>query len=156
MSNVLSEEKKQHVIALGKLGWPLRRIEQATGVRRETASTYLKAAGVVVRLPGWRRRVPAKPAMQVTTDSGGSSSGRPRATHSSRSARQRLRSLSRANRVGTASWPECHGHLAGLNFRSRFCRELSDGEAIRSEAYPAIKSMGKKPISAWSLSWKTE
>ncbi len=37
MSNVLSEEKKQQVIALGKLGWPLRRIEQATGARRETA-----------------------------------------------------------------------------------------------------------------------
>src|ERR1039457_5383540 len=68
MSNVLSEEKKQQVIALGKLGWPLRRIEQATGVRRETASTYLKAAGVVVRLPGRGRRVPAKPAIEVTTD----------------------------------------------------------------------------------------
>ena len=40
MSNVLSEEKKQQVIALGRLGWPLRRIEQATGVRRETAGTY--------------------------------------------------------------------------------------------------------------------
>jgi hypothetical protein len=49
MSNVLSEGKKQQVIALGKLGWPLRRIEQATGVRRETASAYLKAAGIVVR-----------------------------------------------------------------------------------------------------------
>ncbi|MGA8510112.1 MAG: IS21 family transposase [Candidatus Sulfotelmatobacter sp.] len=68
MSNVLNEEKKQQVIALGKLGWPLRRIEQATGVRRETASAYLKAAGVVVCLPGWGRRAPAKPAMQVTTD----------------------------------------------------------------------------------------
>jgi hypothetical protein len=53
MSDVLSEEKKQQVIALGKLGWPLRRIEQATGVRRETASAYLKSAGVVVCLPGW-------------------------------------------------------------------------------------------------------
>jgi len=52
MSNALSEEKKQQVIALGKLGWPLRRIEQATGVRRETASAYLKAAGIVVlRIP---------------------------------------------------------------------------------------------------------
>ena len=70
MSNVLNEEKKQQVIALGKLGWPLRRIEQATGVRRETASAYLKAAGVVVCLPGWGRRAPAKPAMQVTTDLG--------------------------------------------------------------------------------------
>ena len=37
MSNVLSEEKRQQVIALGQLGWPLRRIEKATGVRRETA-----------------------------------------------------------------------------------------------------------------------
>ena len=69
MSNVLSEEKKQQVIALGKLGWPLRRIEQATGVRRETASAYLKSAGVVVCLPGWGRRAPAKPAIRVTTDS---------------------------------------------------------------------------------------
>jgi len=44
MSNVLSTDKKQQVIALGKLGWSLRRIEEATGVRRETASAYLKAA----------------------------------------------------------------------------------------------------------------
>ena len=71
MSNVLSEEKKQQVIALGKLGWPLRRIEQATGVRRETASAYLKAAGIVVRLPRfWGKRMPAKPANEVTPDSG--------------------------------------------------------------------------------------
>jgi hypothetical protein len=69
MSNVLSEDKKQQVIALGKLGWPLRRIEQATGVRRETASAYLKAAGIVVRLPRfWGKRVPAKPANEVTPD----------------------------------------------------------------------------------------
>jgi transposase len=66
MSNVLSEEKKQQVIALGKLGWSLRRIQQATGVRRETASAYLKAAGVVVYRPGWGRRAPAKPAIQAT------------------------------------------------------------------------------------------
>src|ERR1700731_2515171 len=67
MSNVLSEEKKQQVIALGKLGWPLRRIEQATGVRRETAGAYLKAAGMAVRPPGaWGRRAPAKPANEVT------------------------------------------------------------------------------------------
>ena len=68
MSNILSEEKKQQVIALGKLGWSLRRIEEATGVRRETASAYLRTAGVVVYLPGWGRRVPAKPAIEVTTD----------------------------------------------------------------------------------------
>jgi transposase len=68
MSNVLSEDKKQQVIALGKLGWSLRRIEEATGVRRETASAYLKTAGVVVCVPGWGRRAPAKPAIQVTPD----------------------------------------------------------------------------------------
>ena len=69
MSNVLSEEKKQQVIVLGKLGWPLRRIEQATGVRRETAGAYLKVAGIAVRPPGaWGRRAPAKPANGVTTD----------------------------------------------------------------------------------------
>src|SRR5213592_2635990 len=70
MSNVLNEEKKQQVIALGRLGWTLRRIEQATGVRRETAGAYLKAAGIAVRPPGgWGRRAPAKPANEVITDS---------------------------------------------------------------------------------------
>jgi hypothetical protein len=70
MSNVLSEDKKQQIIALGKLGWTLRRIEQATGVRRETAGAYLKGAGIAVRPPGaWGRRSPAKPANEVITDS---------------------------------------------------------------------------------------
>src|SRR6266851_7842530 len=73
MSNVLSEAKKQQVIALGRLGWPLRRIEQETGVRRETAGAYLKAAGIGVRPPRmWGRRPPAKPANEneVTTGFG--------------------------------------------------------------------------------------
>ena len=70
MSNVLSEQKRQQVIALGRLGWPLRRIEQETGVRRETAGAYLRAAGIAVRPPGaWGRRPPAKPANEVTTGS---------------------------------------------------------------------------------------
>jgi transposase len=67
MSNVLSEEKKQQVIALGKLGLSLRQIEQATGVRRETASVYLKAAGIAVA--GVGRRSGSKPAIRVATDS---------------------------------------------------------------------------------------
>jgi hypothetical protein len=45
VSNVLNEEKKQQVIALGRLGWSSRRIERTTGVRRETAAAYLKVAG---------------------------------------------------------------------------------------------------------------
>ena len=56
-------EKKQQVIALGRLGWPLWRIEQETGVRRGTAGAYLKAAGIGVRPPEeWGRRAPAKAA----------------------------------------------------------------------------------------------
>ena len=81
MSNVLNEEKQQQIIVLGQLGWSLRRIEQQTGVRRETASAYLKAAGIAVRGPGrWGRATPAhvpptdssaaKPANEVITDSG--------------------------------------------------------------------------------------
>src|SRR3954451_19906784 len=70
VSNVLSEEKRQQVIALGRLGWPLRRIEQETGVRRETAGAYLRSAGIGVRPPrGSGRRPPAKPANEVTTGS---------------------------------------------------------------------------------------
>jgi hypothetical protein len=70
MSNVLSEEKRQQVIALGRLGWPLRQIQKATRIRRETASAYLKAAGIAVRAPGaWGRRPAAKPANEVTTGS---------------------------------------------------------------------------------------
>jgi transposase len=70
MANVLNEEKKQQVLALGRLGWSLRRIQQATHVRRETAGAYLKAAGIAVRPPsGWGRCEP-KPANEVITDSG--------------------------------------------------------------------------------------
>jgi transposase len=66
----LNEEKRQQVIALGRLGWSLRRIQRNTGVRRETAAAYLKAAGIVFRPPGgWGRQPPAKPANEVITDS---------------------------------------------------------------------------------------
>ncbi|HEY6372023.1 MAG TPA: IS21 family transposase, partial [Candidatus Sulfotelmatobacter sp.] len=93
MSNVLSEEQKQQVIALGRLGWSLRRIERETRVRRETISTYLKEAGVALRPPRGRRirakpasragevtpdPTPAKPASEteeVTPDSGGEATG---------------------------------------------------------------------------------
>ena len=68
MANFLSDAKKQQVIALGQLGWTLRRIQAATGVRRETAGAYLKAAGLAVR-PAGRWGHPPKPAKGVSTDS---------------------------------------------------------------------------------------
>jgi transposase len=70
VSNVLSDDKKQQIIALGRLGWTTRRIERETGVRRETVSSYLKEAGVHLRPP--RGRLLSKPASrtdQVTPDS---------------------------------------------------------------------------------------
>jgi transposase len=71
MSNVLSREKREQVIALGRLGWSLRRIEQATGVRRETAGDYLRAAGVALRRPGgWGHASPPKAAINLITGSG--------------------------------------------------------------------------------------
>ena len=75
MGNVLSKEKREQVIALGRLGWSLRRIEQATGVRRETAGDYLRSAGIALRSPGgWGRKPVAKAATSATT---GSDSSKP-------------------------------------------------------------------------------
>lgn len=70
MGNVLDPSKQQQVIALGRLGWPLRRIEQETGVRRETAGAYLRAAGVAVRGRGRPGEEKPKAAIsgQVSTD----------------------------------------------------------------------------------------
>src|SRR5262245_55084676 len=66
MGNVLSDDKRQSVLALGRLGWTLRRIEESTGVRRETASAYLRAAGIAVRRKGGRLGSwPPKPATTV-------------------------------------------------------------------------------------------
>ncbi len=72
MSNVLDNDKQQQILALGRLGWSLRRIEQALAVRRETISGYLKAAGIAVRGRGRPSESKAKPAIsaEVSTDSG--------------------------------------------------------------------------------------
>jgi transposase len=76
MSNVLSEEKKQQVITLGRLGWSLRKIQKATGVHRTTAADYLRAAGIALRPPGaWGKATPAKPANEVTPDPGSAQPG---------------------------------------------------------------------------------
>lgn len=77
MSNVLGDDKRHQIVALGRMGWSLRRVEQATGVRRETVSGYLKAAAITVRGPGRPSESRAKPAIsppEVPTDSGPSNS----------------------------------------------------------------------------------
>jgi len=79
VSNVLNEEKRNQVVALGRLGWTLRRIEEATGVRRETAAACLRNAGIAIRKPGWTKNpAPAsKPAIEVTTDCGSTVPAKP-------------------------------------------------------------------------------
>src|SRR6266545_3575212 len=72
MSNVLDDITQQQILALGRLGWSLRRIEQALAVRRETISGYLKAAGIAVHGRGRRSESKPKPAIseEVSTDLG--------------------------------------------------------------------------------------
>jgi transposase len=140
MSNVLSEEKKQQVIALGKLGWPLRRIEQATGVRRETASAYLKAAGIVVRLPRfWGKRIPAKPANEVTPDREAKPakevtpdfiapfSAKPAIPSTCEAYRERIEQGLALGRNGKAIWQDLvtdHGFAGDYQAVKRFVRKL--------------------------------
>src|SRR5881628_3497984 len=150
MSNVLSEEKKQQVIALGKLGWPLRRIEQETGVRRETAGAYLKAAGIGVNPPGWRRRSPAKPAIQVATDSDGSKPANgngvttdfirpfcekpPIQLPASSASVSICEPFRETIELGVGPWPQCHGDLARPGHRLRLQRRLQHRQALRRQA----------------------
>ena len=148
VSNVLNESKKQQVIALGRLGWPLRRIERETGVRRETAAGYLKAAGIALRPAGgwgWRAAKPAikvtpdpeaapiaKPAIEVTPDSGISSQpDSPSSRSPSASVCEPYRDeielgLSRG-RNAKAIWQDLvdgHGFSGGYQSVKRFVRKL--------------------------------
>jgi len=148
MSNVLNEEKQQQIIVLGQLGWSLRRIEQQTGVRRETASAYLKAAGIAVRGPGrWGRgtrppiHVPptdsstAKPANEVITDSGAKTPENvpPRSSNPSPTAsacepyRETIESWLDRGRNAMAIWQDLvdqHGYGGGYQTVNRFVRKL--------------------------------
>jgi transposase len=139
VSNVLSEQKKLQVIALGRLGWSLRRIERETGVRRETAAGYLKSAGIGVRSSGaWGRRLPdpkqangvitdlepdSKPAIEVTPDS-------PKQTTSvsaSEPYRELIQQGLRKGRNAKAIWQDLvddHGFTGGYQSVKRFINKL--------------------------------
>src|SRR5439155_20198433 len=68
MSNVLDNDKQQQILALGRLGCSLRRIEQALAVRRETISGYLKAAGIAVHSHSRRSESKPKPKPAISED----------------------------------------------------------------------------------------
>ena len=136
MSNVLSEEKRQQVIALGRLGWSLRRIQRATHIRRETAASYLRSAGIPVRPPaGWGRRAPAKPANEVITDFGAESApiagpetpGRSSSASACEPYRELIEVGLSRGRNAKAIWQDLvdsHGFAAGYQSVQRFVGKL--------------------------------
>jgi transposase len=150
MANVLNEQKRQQVIALGRLGWPLRRIEDATGVRRETASAYLRAAGIAIRPPRhWGRRPPpAKPANEVSTDSAAPGSYPPRPGASPRASacapyREWIEGAVARGRDAAAIWRDLvddHGFAAGAQSVRRFVRRLRAERGAVREAHPVIET----------------
>lgn len=149
MSNVLNEEKQQQVLVLGRLQWSLRRIEEQTGVRRETVSAYLKAAGIAVRGRGRPGRggvsspsreaeansTAAKPANQVTTDPGGAPAEKPQApptgpcpsVSTCEPYRESIELWLSRGRNATAIWQDLvdqHGYSGGYQTVKRFVRKL--------------------------------
>src|SRR3989442_8023019 len=147
MANILSDAKKQQVIALGQLGWTLRRIEAATGVRRETAGAYLKAAGLAVRPPGRWGHPPANPAKAVSTDprADHAGPGRPAAVAAAAEPgphRQRLRAVPRTDRAGPRPGSQRDGDLAGSRRRSRLSRPVRQRAPLRRDAARAADARG--------------
>lgn len=154
MSHVLSESKQQQVIGLGRLGWSLRRIEMATGVRRETASAYLRAAGVPVRARGGRPGTwpPPNPATTPGVSTDPPATGPvPRASAAlSVSAcaqhRETILAAVRLGRNARAIWQDLvteHGFPASYASVRRFVRTLR-GEAVREPAGIIITAPGEE------------
>src|SRR5579864_7009292 len=167
MSNVLNEAKKQQVLALGRLGWPLRRIEQETGVRRETAGAYLKAAGIAVRPPGaWGRRPPAKPANAnaVTTGFGVESIGqevenpkRIRSASACEPFREAIELGLSRGRDATAIWQDLVAENAfdgGYQTVKRYVRKLRGNQPLQPRAIiltgPGEESQVDTGAAPWS------
>jgi transposase len=162
MGNVLSVNKRNEVLALGRLGWPLRRIQEATGVRRETAGKYLKAAGIVVRRP--RGRDLAKATNEAIPDSGadskaasevttGNAAGHGRAdllpppirgsiVSACEPHREMIDAAVLRGRTAKSIWEDLvddHGFAASYSSVRRFAARLSQVHAL-VDAHPVIVS----------------
>jgi transposase len=149
MANVLGKEKREQIVALGRLGWSLRRIEMETGVRRETASAYLRAAGIGVRPAGRWGRSPAKPAKETSTDPGERASspepawpatpGRSPQASACEPHREWIESALASGRNARAIWQDLvdmHGFAAAYASVQRFVKKLRG--ARTPEAHPVI------------------
>ena len=142
MANVLGSEKREQVLALGRLGWSLRGIEEATGVRRETASRYLRAAGIAVRTPGRWGHAKAKAAKETSTDSRPwPRPGRSPQASACEPYREWLEQGVGRGRTAMALWQDLvddHGFTSSYASVKRFVAKLR-AEAPR-EAHPVIET----------------
>jgi hypothetical protein len=140
MANVLGREKREQVLALGRLGWSLRRIQAETGVRRETASGYLQAAGIAIRGPGRWGRPPPKPAKQTSTDSAWPPPpGRSPQASACEPYREWIESGVRQGRTAMSIWQDLvddHGFSSSYASVKRFVVKLRE-EAPR-DAHPGM------------------
>jgi transposase len=154
MANVLGREKREQILALGRLGWSLRRIEAETGVRRETASAYLRAAGIGIRPPRQWGKAPPKPAKETSTDLGPATAaietstdpaawpptpGRSPQTSACEPYRERIEGAVAQGRNAMVIWQDLvddHGFASGYASVQRFVKKLRDTQ--RPEAHPVI------------------
>jgi transposase len=135
----LSEEKKQQVIALGRLGWSLRRIERAAHIRRETVGTYLRAAGIAVRPPGGWGRHPSKAAIEVSTDPEAKNPpgqpGRSPSASACEPYREIIEAALAKGRNAMAIWQDLvdgHGFAGRYASVKRFVRKLCGASALEA------------------------
>jgi transposase len=155
MSNVLDGDKQQQILALGRLGWTLRRVQQATGVRRETVSAYLKAAGIPVRGRGRPGTGPPKPAItgEVSTDPGRLETPRPGRAPSASACELHREFIVEALKLGrnaVAIWQDLvtdHGFTARYASVRRFVSKLrgsmpSEGKRSRIGVLPVGPLIG--------------
>lgn len=138
MSNVMSRSEQDRIIALGRLRWTLRRIEEATGCRRETVGKYLRLAGVAVRPPGrWGR--PPEAAIEVSPTAAEAaieaSTAANAAKEASTARNPSQMSLCEPHRAEIAAsvdkgvcakviWEELDGFKGGYSSVKRFVRQL--------------------------------
>ena len=166
MANVLSEEKKQQVVGLGRLGWPLRRIEEATGDPARDGEPLLEGGrdldpisgrlGPTAGAKSGQRSAHrlwggagAKPAKEVHTDSAsgemaGGASPAPWPPEPTRSPRlSRSEPYREIIERGLALRPQRHGDLAGPGRVTRASRP-----ATRACSVTCASSRGEKTPEA--------
>ena len=136
----MDTDTHEQIRALRRLGWTLSRIQEATGIRRETVSGYLKAAGIAVR--GRSRRSESKAKRPFSEGVSTDLEAKPAITSDGVST-DPVRALS-PGRAPTASACEPYREiigdaLAGGRNAVAICRTLVDDHGFPAR-YPRVAS----------------